>query len=180
MSEGLIYLASNKTRRRSTNSAVGAGTNSNNVRVYRTGDTVLRLSIQLRQCVPYHSIQSQIQSQIFQRFKLYLIAIKDTIVYASFLNISNSSLLHNVPHDKPLDGLVLYTTPHESNRIKLYISCLFGCLSASAAASMRTVVVRFADTDAAAYYIATADFIGVSRRTQLPASTTRTKVDAKC
>ncbi|KAF3587989.1 hypothetical protein F2Q69_00026453 [Brassica cretica] len=35
---------------------------------------------------------------------------------------------------------------------------------------MRTVVVRFADADAAAaaaaYYIATADFIGVSRRTR--------------
>ena len=44
-------------------------------------------------------------------------------------------------------------------------------VSASAAASsMRTVVVRFADADvaadAAAYYIATADFIGVSRRTR--------------
>ncbi|KAL0682803.1 hypothetical protein Bca4012_049651 [Brassica carinata] len=40
--------------------------------------------------------------------------------------------------------------------------------SAAAAASMRTVVVRFADADAAAaaYYIATADFIGVSRRTR--------------
>ena len=38
----------------------------------------------------------------------------------------------------------------------------------SAAASMRTVVVRFADADAAAaaYYIATVGFIGVSRRTQ--------------
>ncbi|KAF3511034.1 hypothetical protein F2Q69_00005059 [Brassica cretica] len=36
--------------------------------------------------------------------------------------------------------------------------------SAAAAASMRTVLVRFADADAAAYYIATADFIGVSRR----------------
>ncbi|WZZ79196.1 hypothetical protein YC2023_099768 [Brassica napus] len=31
---------------------------------------------------------------------------------------------------------------------------------------MRTVVVHFADADAAAYYIATADFIGVSRRTR--------------
>ncbi|CAF1743572.1 unnamed protein product [Brassica oleracea var. botrytis] len=31
---------------------------------------------------------------------------------------------------------------------------------------MRTVVVRFADADVAAYYIATADFIGVSRRTR--------------
>ncbi|KAF2542712.1 hypothetical protein F2Q68_00030421 [Brassica cretica] len=43
-------------------------------------------------------------------------------------------------------------------------------VSASAAASMRTVVVRFADADAAAdaaaYYIATADFIGVCRRTR--------------
>ena len=38
--------------------------------------------------------------------------------------------------------------------------------SAAAAASMGTVVVRFADADAAAYYIATADFIGVSRRTR--------------
>ncbi|CAG7879887.1 unnamed protein product, partial [Brassica rapa] len=42
--------------------------------------------------------------------------------------------------------------------------------SAAAAASMRTVVVRFADADAAvdaaAYHIATAGFIGVSRRTQ--------------
>ncbi|KAF2589778.1 hypothetical protein F2Q70_00041074 [Brassica cretica] len=38
--------------------------------------------------------------------------------------------------------------------------------SAAAAASMRTVVVRFADADATAYYIATADFIGVSRRTR--------------
>ena len=42
--------------------------------------------------------------------------------------------------------------------------------SAAAAASMRTVVVRFADADAAAdaaaYYIATAGFIGVSRRTR--------------
>ncbi|KAF3595082.1 hypothetical protein DY000_02024611 [Brassica cretica] len=36
--------------------------------------------------------------------------------------------------------------------------------SAAAAASMRTVVVRFADS--AAYYIATAGFIGVSRRTR--------------
>ncbi|CAN7071571.1 unnamed protein product [Brassica oleracea var. botrytis] len=41
-------------------------------------------------------------------------------------------------------------------------------VSASATALMRTVVVRFADADAAAaaYYIATADFIGVSRRTR--------------
>uniref|UniRef100_M4D882 Uncharacterized protein n=1 Tax=Brassica campestris TaxID=3711 RepID=M4D882_BRACM len=31
---------------------------------------------------------------------------------------------------------------------------------------MRTVVVRFADADAAAYYIATASFIGISRRTR--------------
>ncbi|KAG5381044.1 hypothetical protein IGI04_028886 [Brassica rapa subsp. trilocularis] len=38
--------------------------------------------------------------------------------------------------------------------------------SATATASMRTVVVRFEDADAAAYYIATAGFIGVSRRTQ--------------
>ena len=38
--------------------------------------------------------------------------------------------------------------------------------SAAAAASMRTVVVRFADADAAAYYIATAGSIGVSRRTR--------------
>ncbi|WZZ17248.1 hypothetical protein YC2023_110337 [Brassica napus] len=38
--------------------------------------------------------------------------------------------------------------------------------SAAATASMRTVVVRFADADAAAYHIATAGFIGVSRRTQ--------------
>ncbi|KAF3513548.1 hypothetical protein F2Q69_00000544 [Brassica cretica] len=49
---------------------------------------------------------------------------------------------------------------------------------------MGTVVVRFADADAAAagYYIATAGFIGVSRRTrrqtQLPTSTKRTRVDA--
>uniref|UniRef100_M4FFG1 Protein TIC 21, chloroplastic n=1 Tax=Brassica campestris TaxID=3711 RepID=M4FFG1_BRACM len=41
-------------------------------------------------------------------------------------------------------------------------------VSVSAAASMRTVVVRFADAvaDAAAYYIATAGFIGVNRRTR--------------
>nr|VDC82891.1 unnamed protein product [Brassica rapa] len=62
---------------------------------------------------------------------------------------------------------------------------------------MRTVVVRFADADAAAYYIATASFIGISRRTrrsdaafgrsvrtrrqtQLSASTKRTRVDAEC
>ncbi|KAF2562388.1 hypothetical protein F2Q70_00016686 [Brassica cretica] len=39
--------------------------------------------------------------------------------------------------------------------------------SAAAAASMRTVVVRNdANAAAAAYYIATADFIGVSRRTR--------------
>ncbi|KAH0872231.1 hypothetical protein HID58_069593 [Brassica napus] len=40
--------------------------------------------------------------------------------------------------------------------------------SAAAATSMRTVIVRFADADAAAaaYYIATTDFIGVSRRTR--------------
>ena len=42
--------------------------------------------------------------------------------------------------------------------------------SAAAAASMKTVVVRFADAaaaaDAVAYYIATAGFIGVSRRTR--------------
>ncbi|KAF3493956.1 hypothetical protein DY000_02057759 [Brassica cretica] len=63
-------------------------------------------------------------------------------------------------------------------------------VSVSASASMKTVVVRFADADAAAaadaaaYYITTADFIGVSRRTrrqaQLPASTKRTRIDAKC
>ncbi|KAG5400928.1 hypothetical protein IGI04_015535 [Brassica rapa subsp. trilocularis] len=39
-------------------------------------------------------------------------------------------------------------------------------VSASAAASIRTVVVRFADADAAAYYVATVGFIGVSRRTR--------------
>ncbi|KAF3598009.1 hypothetical protein DY000_02024073 [Brassica cretica] len=35
--------------------------------------------------------------------------------------------------------------------------------AAAAAASMKTVVVRFADADAAAYYITTAGFIGVRR-----------------
>ncbi|WZZ17796.1 hypothetical protein YC2023_110885 [Brassica napus] len=39
-------------------------------------------------------------------------------------------------------------------------------VSAATAASIMTVVVRFADADAAAYYIATAGFIGVSRRTR--------------
>ncbi|KAG5380288.1 hypothetical protein IGI04_028130 [Brassica rapa subsp. trilocularis] len=38
--------------------------------------------------------------------------------------------------------------------------------SAAAAASMKTVVVRFADADAVTYYIATACFIGVSCRTR--------------
>ena len=38
--------------------------------------------------------------------------------------------------------------------------------AAAATASIRTVVVRFADADAAAYYIAIADFIGVSCRTR--------------
>ncbi|WZZ91619.1 hypothetical protein YC2023_120198 [Brassica napus] len=42
--------------------------------------------------------------------------------------------------------------------------------AAAAAASMKTVVVRFADADATAeaatYYITTAGFIGVSRRTR--------------
>ena len=38
--------------------------------------------------------------------------------------------------------------------------------SAAAAASMGTIVVLFAVADAAAYYIATADFIGISRRTR--------------
>ncbi|KAL0759763.1 hypothetical protein Bca101_075913 [Brassica carinata] len=38
--------------------------------------------------------------------------------------------------------------------------------SAAAAVSMKTVVVRFADADAAAYYITTTGFIGVSRRTR--------------
>ncbi|CDY41150.1 BnaA09g38650D [Brassica napus] len=63
-------------------------------------------------------------------------------------------------------------------------------VSAAAAASMRTVVVRFADadaaTDTAAYYIATAGFIGVSRRrcvrtrrqTQLPALTQNKLIEA--
>ncbi|KAG5414432.1 hypothetical protein IGI04_001999 [Brassica rapa subsp. trilocularis] len=52
-------------------------------------------------------------------------------------------------------------------------SCVISVSAAAAvstvvAASMRTVVVRFTDADAvaAAYHIATADFIGVSRRTQ--------------
>ena len=36
----------------------------------------------------------------------------------------------------------------------------------AAAASMRTVVVRLADADAAAYYIATADFIGLRQRNE--------------
>lgn len=80
----LIYLASDKTRRGSTNSAVGAGTDSNNVRVDGTWDTVLRLRIQLRESVP--------------------------IVDTGFLNISNGSLLHYVPHYEPLYGLVLWAT----------------------------------------------------------------------
>ncbi|CAF1819132.1 unnamed protein product [Brassica oleracea] len=62
-----------------------------------------------------------------------------------------------------------------SHALHVMIQSLWCCsfqVSASAAASMRTVVVRFADADAAAaaaaaaYYIATADFIGVSRRTR--------------
>jgi len=39
------YLASGETRWRSTNPAVGAGTDSNDMRVDSTGDTVLRLCI---------------------------------------------------------------------------------------------------------------------------------------
>ena len=77
---GRILLASDETWRGSTNPAVSAGTDTNNVRVNGTRDTVLCLRIQLWQRVP--------------------------IVDAGFLNISNGSLLHDVPHYEPLDGLV--------------------------------------------------------------------------
>lgn len=45
--------------------------------------------------------------------------IKDTIVDTSFLNISNGSLLHNVPHDEPLNGLVLIKLNYHKDQIKV-------------------------------------------------------------
>jgi len=62
---------------------VSAGANPDNFGVDSTRHTVLHLEIQLRQRV--------------------------TIKSTSFLNIPNCSLLNNVPHEKPFDGLVLRT-----------------------------------------------------------------------
>ncbi|CAF1956038.1 unnamed protein product [Brassica napus] len=63
-----------------------------------------------------------------------------------------------------LSELIPFDTK-KSIRVKVSASA---SAAAASSASMRTVVVRFADADAAAaaYYIATADFIGVSRRTR--------------
>ena len=63
---------------------VSARSNSDNVRVDSTRNTVLHLCIQLGK-----SIQ---------------------LIDAGFLNISHSCLLNNVPHQKPLNGLVLRAT----------------------------------------------------------------------
>jgi hypothetical protein len=87
---GCILLASGKTRWWGTNSTVGAGSDSHNVRMDSTRDTVLRLSVKLWESV--------------------------TFVDASFLNISNSSLLNNVPYDKSLNRLVLSTREPKPDR----------------------------------------------------------------
>ncbi|CAN7017452.1 unnamed protein product [Brassica oleracea var. botrytis] len=92
--------------------------------------------------------------------------------------------MDNLFHYCPSNSGSISSVPSEAN---FYLTRKVSA-SAAAVASMRTVVVRFADADAAAaataYYIATADFIGVSRRTrrrtQFPASTKRTRVDAEC
>ena len=64
-----------------TDPAISAGSHPHDMGVNSTGDAVLHLGVQLGQSVP--------------------------IIDAGFLNISNSSLLHNVPHKKSLDCLVL-------------------------------------------------------------------------
>lgn len=43
-----------------------------------------------------------------------------TIIDASFLNIPNSSLLNNVPHKEPLDGLVLFFHTNTKSQVKIY------------------------------------------------------------
>ncbi|CAF2136195.1 unnamed protein product [Brassica napus] len=78
----------------------------------------------------------------------------------------------------PVCDIELENVEYSFHNIVLYIALFvwlpqvsaLAVAAAAATASMRTVVVRFADADdavdAAAYYIATADFIGVSRRTR--------------
>ncbi|KAG5391607.1 hypothetical protein IGI04_021570 [Brassica rapa subsp. trilocularis] len=87
----------------------------------------------------------------------------------------------NIKHDSRLEGLVKMAdltinlaaicTPADYNTRPLdtiysnFIDAL-PVVSAVAVASIKTVVVRFANAEAAAYYIATAGFIGVSCRTR--------------
>ena len=46
--------------------------------------------------------------------------MKITVIDAGFLDIPDSSLLHNVPHKKPLDWLVLF---HSKKKIKWIKKC---------------------------------------------------------
>ena len=98
----------------------------------------------------------------------------------------------------PVCDIELENVEYSFHNIVLYIALFvwlpqvsaLAVAAAAATASMRTVVVRFADAedavDAAAYYIATnlasaaGRGIRTRRQTQLPASTKRTRVDAEC
>lgn len=61
-----------------------------------------------------------------------------TLIDTSFLDISNRSLLNNVPHQEPLDGLVLFHHQHEiktnqSHIYKMHIridtqTCMYVCM----------------------------------------------------
>ena len=62
---------------------VSAGSNPHNMRVDSTRNTVLHLHIEFRKSILF--------------------------IDTSFLHISDCSLFNNVPHQKPLDGLVLGT-----------------------------------------------------------------------
>ncbi|MDG2774700.1 hypothetical protein P7M68_24610, partial [Vibrio parahaemolyticus] len=78
-----IIPASDKSLWRLTLSPISAGSNPHNMRVDSTRNTVLHLHIEFRKRVLF--------------------------IDTSLLNISDCSLFNNVPHQKPLDSLVLRT-----------------------------------------------------------------------
>lgn len=78
-----------------------------------------------------------------------------TLIDTSFLDISNRSLLNNVPHQEPLDGLVLFHHQHEiktnqSHIYKMHIrtdtqTCMYVCMYVYAYLRAALAAVRAAD-----------------------------------
>lgn len=106
-------------------------TNPHNVRVDSTGNTVLHLCIELRKSVACNKhCQLTLSTNSSNKAPKMYTFIKQkitnskreeiTFINTCLLDIPNSSLLNNVPHQKPLDGFVLFhTNPNTKLTLKL-------------------------------------------------------------